>query len=115
MNTEQIKNSLRNRGYEIDREKRIYDGNSKILGKLRKNYVEVVYREFYLPDQVEGQISLVEVLEDLKVPYTEVLDKEEMKVLCGVRKARESLKDSMVDNARRFLSLAQRVDNFKIK
>jgi len=106
-----IELAIKEKGYTI-RDSVIFAGEGEI-GKINGNSVEVVYRAFWLPEEVEAQISLVEDLKNLEISYTEVLDRKSMQDLCGVRSAKGDLKDQMIFHARRLLSLAERVDDFK--
>jgi len=117
MENKKIEESLKTKGYDI-RASIIYanfKGELEKLGNIKDNSVQVIYGEFYLPNQVQEKISLAEDLEELKISYTEVLDREEMGSLCGIRAAKKDFKTFMVINARRFLSLAERLDDFKFK
>ena len=115
MKYEEIENRLLNRGYSI-REGDICTSGGEKLGIIKGSKVEIVYGEFSLPSHVEERVSLVDELEDFEIPYTEVLDREEISSLCGViRGAKRDFKDLMITNARRLLSLAERVDSFEFK
>jgi len=114
MNKLEMQSALEGKGYTV-REFSVYTGHDEKLGEIRSQCVQVVYGEFYLPDQVQEKIDLAEDLEELGIPYIEVLDREQMKSLCGIRAAKKDFKDSMIRHARKFLSLAERVDDFQIK
>ena len=106
MENKKIEESLKTKGYDI-RASIIYanfKGELEKLGNIKDNSVQVIYGEFYLPNQVQEKISLAEDL-----------DREEMGSLCGIRAAKKDFKTFMVINARRFLSLAERLDDFKFK
>lgn len=117
MDRKKIKETLGVKGYVI-RRYTIYvsiEGVLERVGNIKDNSVQVIYGEFYLPNQVQEKIALAEDLEELKIPYTEVLDREEMRSLCGMRAAKKDFKHHLIINARRFLSLAERVDDFEFK
>ena len=115
MNKTQIIRCLEEEGYTV---KGVVIGPSECdekIGVIRDSSVEVFHGNFYLPGEVEERIGLVETLETLRIPYTEVLDKEVISGLCGVEVAKEDFKESMIAISRKFLSLAERVGSFEFK
>jgi len=114
MDRKEIEQALINEGYHIS-DFAVFTADSEKLANLKRGSVEVVYDDFHSSAQVEEKADLVVDLQRLDIPYTEVLDKEAMKILCGTRDAKNDFKSYMVLHAKRLLSLAERVDGFEFK
>ena len=86
-----------------------------IVGGVRDGQVYVFHSEIYCVGNIEDELVLAEELKDAKIPYREVLSKEDMETLvANVGEAKKDFKRTATETIKRFSDLLERINDMEV-